>query len=327
MFTAPLQLAYPYDRTVGPTLSRFFTGLRERRVEGTVGSDGRRYVPPAEFDPVTGHHAPTGSPPRAPGPCSRGRGTRRPGTGGAWSCSTGPMSRCCTGCWSTARTRSPRACEFAARWSAERTGGISDIEGFVPEGSAQPDAEKVAGDETTPDDEPVNRVRLPVAVTYEWSAGPRCDESPRGAAGGPPRGEAVRRVPPRLLPAPQWHLSARRCVPRRRRRVAVDRHDHHVLRRERSVPRPGDPHRRTSPRQSCSTAQTSRSSTSSRRSRPATSASECGSRRSGSRPTSGDRRWRTSATSRWCPMARDVRDRRHGAAAERGRQRISPRSR
>ena len=28
VFTAPLQLAYPYDRTVGPTLSRFFTEMK-----------------------------------------------------------------------------------------------------------------------------------------------------------------------------------------------------------------------------------------------------------------------------------------------------------
>lgn len=53
-FTAPLELSYPYKRTVGPTLSRFLTGLRDQRVEGTRGSDGRVHVPPAEFDPVTG---------------------------------------------------------------------------------------------------------------------------------------------------------------------------------------------------------------------------------------------------------------------------------
>jgi len=53
-FTAPLELFYPYKRTVGPTLSRFLTGLRDQQIEGTVGSDGRVHVPPAEFDPVTG---------------------------------------------------------------------------------------------------------------------------------------------------------------------------------------------------------------------------------------------------------------------------------
>lgn len=53
-FTAPLELFYPYSRTVGTTLSRFLTSLRQGRIEGTRGSDGRVYVPPAEFDPVTG---------------------------------------------------------------------------------------------------------------------------------------------------------------------------------------------------------------------------------------------------------------------------------
>jgi uncharacterized protein len=53
-FTAPLTLSYPYARTLGPTYGRFLTGLRECRIEGTRGSDGRVHVPPAEFDPVTG---------------------------------------------------------------------------------------------------------------------------------------------------------------------------------------------------------------------------------------------------------------------------------
>jgi hypothetical protein len=53
-FTAPLLVSYPYSRTVGATLARFFTSLRNRRIEGTRGSDGRVYVPPAEFDPITG---------------------------------------------------------------------------------------------------------------------------------------------------------------------------------------------------------------------------------------------------------------------------------
>ena len=55
-FIAPLELSYPYKRTVGTLLSRFFVSLQERRLEGTRGSDGRVYFPPAEFDPVTGAH-------------------------------------------------------------------------------------------------------------------------------------------------------------------------------------------------------------------------------------------------------------------------------
>jgi uncharacterized protein len=51
--SAPLKLSFDYTRSVGPILSQFFTALRRRRIVGIRGSDGRVYVPPAEFDPVT----------------------------------------------------------------------------------------------------------------------------------------------------------------------------------------------------------------------------------------------------------------------------------
>ena len=51
--SAPLRLSFDYTRSVGPLLSQFFTALRERRIVGVRGSDGRVHVPPAEFDPVT----------------------------------------------------------------------------------------------------------------------------------------------------------------------------------------------------------------------------------------------------------------------------------
>jgi uncharacterized OB-fold protein len=51
--SAPLRLAFDYTRSVGPLLGEFFTALRERRIVGVRGSDGRVHVPPAEYDPVT----------------------------------------------------------------------------------------------------------------------------------------------------------------------------------------------------------------------------------------------------------------------------------
>jgi uncharacterized protein len=51
--SAPLTLSFDYTRSVGPTLSKFFTALRDRRILGVRGSDGRVHVPPAEYDPVT----------------------------------------------------------------------------------------------------------------------------------------------------------------------------------------------------------------------------------------------------------------------------------
>jgi uncharacterized OB-fold protein len=51
--SAPLELSYDYTRSLGPTLSRFMTALRDRRILGIRGSDGRVHVPPSEYDPVT----------------------------------------------------------------------------------------------------------------------------------------------------------------------------------------------------------------------------------------------------------------------------------
>jgi uncharacterized OB-fold protein len=51
--TAPLVLEYPYTRTVGEVMGRFFTSLRDGRIEGIRSRDGRVLVPPPEYDPVT----------------------------------------------------------------------------------------------------------------------------------------------------------------------------------------------------------------------------------------------------------------------------------
>jgi uncharacterized protein len=52
--SAPIELSFDYTRSLGPTLSRFMTGLAGRSIVGARGSDGRVYVPPLEYDPVTG---------------------------------------------------------------------------------------------------------------------------------------------------------------------------------------------------------------------------------------------------------------------------------
>jgi uncharacterized OB-fold protein len=51
--TAPYVLEYPYSLSTGPVIGRFLSGLRERRVSGVRGSDGRVIVPPLEYDPET----------------------------------------------------------------------------------------------------------------------------------------------------------------------------------------------------------------------------------------------------------------------------------
>ena len=51
--SAPLTLSFDYTRSVGPTLGAFFTELRNRRITGVRGSDGRVHVPVIEYDPVS----------------------------------------------------------------------------------------------------------------------------------------------------------------------------------------------------------------------------------------------------------------------------------
>lgn len=54
ILSAPHVLEYPYRRSVGPVLSRFFTALRDRRLVGVETRGGRVLCPPAEADPETG---------------------------------------------------------------------------------------------------------------------------------------------------------------------------------------------------------------------------------------------------------------------------------
>jgi uncharacterized OB-fold protein len=52
--TAPHKLKYTYKRSLGPVLSRFFTGLRDKQILGVRRADGAVLVPPKEYDPDTG---------------------------------------------------------------------------------------------------------------------------------------------------------------------------------------------------------------------------------------------------------------------------------
>jgi uncharacterized OB-fold protein len=51
--SAPLDIGFDYTRSLGPVLSRFLTGLADRRILGARAADGRVHVPPFEYDPVT----------------------------------------------------------------------------------------------------------------------------------------------------------------------------------------------------------------------------------------------------------------------------------
>ena len=134
-------LAYPYRRSVGPVLGRFFGALREQRLEGIRGADGRVLVPPLEYDPVTGEAlsefvevGPGGVittwawvvTPRAKHPLDRPFAwalVRPDGADTAFlhAVDAGDPARMRTGL----RVR--------PRWRSERVGSIRDIECFEPE--------------------------------------------------------------------------------------------------------------------------------------------------------------------------------------------------
>lgn len=44
---------YTYTRSTGPVIGAFMTALRDRRLLGIRGSDGRVIVPAVDYDPVT----------------------------------------------------------------------------------------------------------------------------------------------------------------------------------------------------------------------------------------------------------------------------------
>ena len=49
----PHVIEYPFRRSCGPVLSRFFTGLRDGKLVGIRSRTAGVLVPPAEYDPQT----------------------------------------------------------------------------------------------------------------------------------------------------------------------------------------------------------------------------------------------------------------------------------
>ena len=137
-FTAPLTLSYPYARTLGPTYSRFLTALRDCQIVGTRGRDGRVFVPPAEFDPVTGD------------PCTEWVEVATEGSILTWSWQPAPLEGnpldrpfawalvqldgADVGLLHVIDASGPDVLETGARvrarWADERTGSITDIACF-----------------------------------------------------------------------------------------------------------------------------------------------------------------------------------------------------
>jgi hypothetical protein len=137
-------LEYTYKRSVGPVLGRFFTGLRDGRIEGVKTQAGRVLCPPMEHDPETGEATtndwvevgPGGTvttwawiaEPRDAHPLDRPFAFALVQLDGA---DTGLLHAVDAGEEGRMRT----GMRVRARFAAERTGRIEDIACFEPEGA------------------------------------------------------------------------------------------------------------------------------------------------------------------------------------------------
>jgi uncharacterized protein len=135
-------LEYPYRRSVGPVIGRFFGALREGRFEGVRTSQGRVLVPPVEYDPMTGESVgedfveigPGGVvttwawvvTPRAKHPLKKPFAWALIKLDGA---DTAMLHAIDAGDASTMRT----GMRVRPRWRGQRSGEMADIECFEPE--------------------------------------------------------------------------------------------------------------------------------------------------------------------------------------------------
>jgi len=171
--SAPLTLSFDYTRSVGPTLSKFFTALRERRVVGVRGSDGRVHVPPAEYDPVT--YEPLGEmvPVSSVGTVASWTWQPEPLEGQpldrAFAWALIKLDGADTLLMHAVDAGEPHAIRTGTRvhvhWADETVGAITDIAYFGLGDEAEPVPESPGGDQ-----EPVTMIVTPIALTIQHTA-------------------------------------------------------------------------------------------------------------------------------------------------------------
>jgi uncharacterized OB-fold protein len=182
---APLDIEFDYTRSLGPVLSRFLTGLAERRILGARGADGRVHAPPFEYDPVSA------------GPPEELVEVGPSGTVVSWSWMPSPLEgQPLAGPFAWALIRldgadtamlhavdpgppGPAAMRTGLRvrprWAPSRVGSIRDIACFEPLGGPAagepPAGGRPAGRAAAPR-EPVGMTVTPVRLHYQHTASP-----------------------------------------------------------------------------------------------------------------------------------------------------------
>ncbi len=177
--SAPLETSFDYTRSLGPVLSEFMTALASRRILGSRSADGRVYVPPAEYDPVTFSPpeelvqvGPEGTvltwswqpEPRAGQPLDRPFAWALIQLDGA---DTGLLHAVDAGESAAVRT----GMRVRPRWAEHRVGHIRDIECFEPADDAGEPAGS-AGEQSVPGQSTgaITMITTPVRLRIEHSA-------------------------------------------------------------------------------------------------------------------------------------------------------------
>jgi uncharacterized OB-fold protein len=181
--SAPLNVGFDYTRSLGPVLGRFMTGLRDRRIEGIRGSDGRVHVPPVEYDPVTARRLTEWVEVGAGGTVTTWTWVPEPDEGQpldrpfAWALIR--LDGADTAMLHAVDVSSPAGMSTGmrvrVRWAAQPVGSIHDIACFEPGEAVETSSEQ---------GEPVTMVTTPVHLKYTHTASPEESKYLRGLAEG-----------------------------------------------------------------------------------------------------------------------------------------------
>lgn len=140
--TAPYSIAFPFDRTTGPVVGGFLSGLREGRLLGVRAPGGAVLCPALEFDPATGAQTSEFVPLTDHGTVRawtwvRARAGDLLGHDFAWALiaidgASGALLHAVDTGGDAGRMAA--GLRVRARWRQERVGSITDIECFEPQG-------------------------------------------------------------------------------------------------------------------------------------------------------------------------------------------------